>query len=400
MEDRSSEVPQIRFLWGFKTMAFSILLTAVIPSLFLGGPSKPQTFTIFGVALAGVLLAEWSIERLSPRQAPPSSPSQSQRVLLISSLATFAACTGYALSAVFGFGSIAEVALEYSYSPLASVANGLKALNGVAMTLVALLRLLRAISARHYWFSSLLIIAFASVSSLLNGYLGGVAVPLLTFAIVGTLTRAMKWRWVVAGVLCVAMLMPALFVLRDNVRVEQGMERSSLAVGPFERLRSDTTVALIDQALPAADVGMPSTWLLLRTALVPRVLDPGRPLIEMGRLMNTALGFNTANNVSFGTYGTAYWIGGLPAVAASAISLGALFGIGVRYFTSVLGASLLGTVAPLMARQEATFPTFFSGIAQTMLTVLLLMAIARLIEVFFCPRRRQVKVILPRSGIG
>lgn len=79
--------------------------------------------------------------------------------------------------------------------------------------------------------------------------------------------------------------------------------------------------------------------------------------------MNYAIGNVTFNNVSFGHYGTVYWLYGLSGVIVVALLLGLLFGLGVRLFGHVWGAAILGAVVPPADSPETTFPNYLVGLA-------------------------------------
>ena len=79
-------------------------------------------------------------------------------------------------------------------------------------------------------------------------------------------------------------------------------------MGPMERFRVDLLMSDLENAVPASWVDLPDPGLLARTAVVPRVLDPQRPIIDVGQQITYARGFGNANNSTFGHYGNVFWM--------------------------------------------------------------------------------------------
>lgn len=351
-------------------MAVFALLFAIIPSITLGGS---DTLLVLGLTL--VPLAAFAVgERLTERRRPHllRAAESRFRVRALISLAAACSATGHLLSIRYGLGSVSEVVAGYQYSNLGSGARVLESLTGFSVVMSAYGEFFGYITRKTAWLVTALVLGLALLASLAAGYLGGATAYLTTFLVVGSLTRLVRPRHIIAGIGAVVLLLPALFKMRDTVREGVGLGRSSLVVGPFERFRVDTLMTLLNGSYPKEWVNVPDLALLVRTALVPRFLDPERPVIDIGQQINYALGNTNLNNATFGHYGTVYWLYGWLGIVTVAFLLGGLFGLGVRWYSHLMGSVLLVSVAYPAVWPETPFPAYWVGMIQLWILLALL----------------------------
>lgn len=350
-------------LWGFRWMAVLLLAFAIGPALLLRDSNLRLVLLLTVVPLAAFGTAEYLIER-GREPWPRRAAARNGYVKKFLVLAFVCSVIGYLLSIVNGFGSVAEVVVGYQYSPLYSISRTLTGLTAVCLVLIVYGERFEILPRRPAMRLAAVLLTLAFIDGLQAGYLGSSMAELVTFLVLGTMTGLITWRVVGVAVAGGLLLLPTLFDLRDNVRAAAGLQRSGEVVGPLERFRIDTQISLLDSALPSEWVSPPDAGLLIRTALVPRILDPARPILDIGQQMNEALGFTHNNNISFGHYGTVFWLHGIPGVVVVAGLLGVLFGLGVKHFSHIWAVVLLASVATPSVWPEVTFPNYFVGMIQ------------------------------------
>ncbi|MEU5564178.1 hypothetical protein [Micromonospora musae] len=102
---------------------------------------------------------------------------------------------------------------------------------------------------------------------------------------------------------------PTLFALRNDIRVEGGVSVAQ-DVTAGDRLRFDLQVARAGEFDAPVDVGQPGPAEFARYGLIPRVLDPDRPTISTGSLINQYLGGTAFSSYSFLALGNVYFLDG------------------------------------------------------------------------------------------
>lgn len=386
---------QLRRMWGAKWMGVLVLLFAVGPSLVLGGTNVRLVVVLSLVPLAMFTLSEFLVERGSDVARAPAVSGRFSRTLL--GVLFVAVLIGYCVLVAGGYGSIAEVVEGYAYSPMYTAARMLTSLAPLCLGMVVYSEYFGHISRKRAWVSAITILASAMLASLSAGYLSGFLPEAVTFLVLGTLTGMLGRRTLGAGLIMVLVLIPVAFGIRDDVRESAGVGRSSQIVGPFERFRVDSQISLLDRATPSSWLELPELSLYVRTAVVPRLLDPERPTLGIAQQMNYALGYSNANNVSFGNYGTVFWLFGMGGVVIVAGTLGALFGLGVRSFEHIWGLAVICGVARPAVWPEATFPNYLVGLSQFWILSLVAVSVAYLCDLMTRARPRPATEHPPES---
>lgn len=369
----------LRPMWGVRSFAAVALITAVMPALLLDESNARLVVPIVGVAAAGLAVGEWFAERGSSRRPARREFDRSFGVSLVWVFA-LGAVVGLLLAGAFNTLSIEAVYSGYQYGVVSTVSRMLMALTAPAVALAVWSNHRGWLSARTTWILSGGLVLLTLAVSLKGGYLS-VAIPVgVVFLVLGSMTHLIRLRHLAVGTVLLAVLLPLMFQVRDDVREDLGGTRSSEGVGPMERFRVDLLMSDLENAVPASWVDLPDPGLLARTAVVPRVLDPQRPIIDVGQQITYARGFGNANNSTFGHYGNVFWMYSWLGVACVSLSLGVLFGLGFRLFDSGVGAILLSAVTAPTVWLEAAFPAYWSGIVQSLLLSFSVVAVTWLVR--------------------
>ncbi|TDB79765.1 hypothetical protein [Micromonospora sp. KC721] len=128
-------------------------------------------------------------------------------------------------------------------------------------------------------------------------------------AAAGAVCGLLRAREVVVVGVVLLVAWPTLFTLRNELRVEGGVSVAA-DVTASDRLRLDLQLAEVAQHDAPVDVGQPGITDFARYGLVPRMLDPDRPPLSTGALINQYLGGSATSAYSFLALGNVYFIEG------------------------------------------------------------------------------------------
>ena len=123
------------------------------------------------------------------------------------------------------------------------------------------------------------------------------------------LTRLVPWTWIAASVAVLAVIWPTVFAIRNEQRVANGVDVDD-SVSAFDRVRFDELIVRAQQYGPGHDLGQPGLWDVLRYGLVPRFLDPDRPSVSSGFLVNVFMGGSSFSADHFLPVATAWFFWG------------------------------------------------------------------------------------------
>jgi hypothetical protein len=186
----------------------------------------------------------------------------------------------------------------------------------------------------------------------------------LALALCAVLASVVKPHWIVAGILAVALAWPTLNELRNETRLRTGVAAEIVqSQTASERLQLNANLALAANIDVPADIGQPGFADVIRRGLVPRVLDPGRPAVSTGTLLNAALGGTTISSFGFTILGNAYvlsgWDGLVLYIALASLGIGIL----VRR-RGILAFLLVGVLVRDCLWIEASYPDGVAGFLQ------------------------------------
>ncbi len=132
---------------------------------------------------------------------------------------------------------------------------------------------------------------------------------LVTLAAVALLTRLLPRSWILGGVAAVAVVWPTVYQIRNTLRQANGIAVAE-DVSATDRLRFDEQIVKAEQYGPGHDLGQPDLFSALRYGLVPRFLDPGRPAVSSGNLVNEFLGGASFSSWTFMSVATSWFFWG------------------------------------------------------------------------------------------
>lgn len=361
--DAAEAVKPVRHA-GFRLYAIFTFALGVIPFTLLSSERTPLTLLLMLIPLACFGIAE----SVCTRGIEWSSSTDSRAAaLLLITLATGATAAGSALQIAYGFGSVSEVSAGYTYSTLYSVTRMLNATGPLAMATLVHAWRFGHLSGRCAGFLATAVAVATFSAGLSAGYLSSAVPVVLTFVVAGFTVGLIRLRLIVALGLTILLILPILFTARDDTRESLGYDRSSAVVGPYERLRFDTKLDLIPAAAPSEVLDLPGAGLLLRTAVIPRVVDPKRPIIDVSRQINYAIGSTVENNVSFSNYGNAFWLFDWPGVILVSVLMGLVFASATRYFSSLFGVAAFSACAAPAVWPQVVFPEYLIAGIQALL---------------------------------
>lgn len=193
----------------------------------------------------------------------------------------------------------------------------------------------------------------------------------ITCAVLLVYVKALAPRWILLAVLVALPVWPTVFAIRNAIREAQGV--ATVSQGAFDRLRYDLQIARAAHLPVPLDVGQPRGGEVIRYGLVPRVLDPGRPVISTGvRIASYLSGVSTPWAYTFLPIATMYVFEGggfLPVFyGAIAIAVHLLLRGGQRVTSFRL--ALFGLLVSGPLGWFATYPDSTIGMLQGVVSML------------------------------
>ena len=136
----------------------------------------------------------------------------------------------------------------------------------------------------------------------------------ITFvAIVGLLFGLFQVRYVAIAIAITFLLWPTIFTIRNGIRASGGVTVST-TVTAGDRLRFDLQVSRAGELRVPVKIETPTVLDAIRYGAIPRILDPGRPVLSTGSQINVYLGGDTTSSFTFLPLGTIYFLGGYQAI--------------------------------------------------------------------------------------
>jgi hypothetical protein len=282
------------------------LVFVLIPALNRPGP--PNTFVVritlagLGVILATELLLS-PLSRLGGR--PQRVPVRAAGVLMLIGLVAFAVSSGLGYSTYSNQVSAGQFAkLASLFSPFTSWAliGGVLLIYCARQGAISRLQLLVRLGLAGFFHLAVGI------------YVTAIIAPSFVFAFslgVGLImSRLVKPRWLLVGLLIATLAWPPIWGLRNGARLQSGLSRAQVAGETAQdRLKLDSLLALAeDVELPKGSA--PSLLDVLRFGLVPRIFDPGRGYLSMSQVFNRVVGGTERSALSFTLFGDLYVVGG------------------------------------------------------------------------------------------
>ncbi|MFD6565563.1 hypothetical protein [Micromonospora profundi] len=320
---QAARAPGGRVIWILRRYPITILVLApyallIVPmAVVYDNPQTAFILRLLGAALASTLLVEMVVGAERPRRrwrpGIAAVNAAHRHLYLVARVVAVVSVAASITAARAGQGSIfTQLVDEVAASPVARMA-ALPA--GWAYLAFALLlgSFLggHASRARVFcWIGFLAAgqaaaVALTGITSPLFGYLAFVAGA-------GAICGLLRVRGVVILGAVLLLAWPTLFSLRNDIRVDGGVDVAD-DVTAGDRLRFDLQLGHAAELDVPVDVGQPGPSEFLRYGLVPRILDPDRPAISTGSLINYYLGGSPTSSYSFLALGNVYffvgWLG-------------------------------------------------------------------------------------------
>ncbi|MGC4783722.1 hypothetical protein OHQ88_16285 [Micromonospora zamorensis] len=306
--------------WVLRHYPISILVLApyallLVPMAVLY--TNPQTMFILrllGAALVGTLIVETTALTARPqRRWRPSvaAVNASHRyVYVVARLVTVISVAASITAAHAGQGTIfTQLDDAVATSPVARIAALSAGWSYLAFALLvaSFLGGLASRSRVVCWIG--LLVAGQVVTAALTGITSPLFGYLSFAAGAGAICGLFRVREVALLGAAILLAWPTLFALRNDIRTDGGVS-VAYDVTAGDRLRLDLQLAhAADHDVPV-DVGQPGPTEFVRYGLVPRILDPDRPAISTGALINQYLGGAATSSYSFLALGNLYFLVG------------------------------------------------------------------------------------------
>lgn len=178
---------------------------------------------------------------------------------------------------------------------------------------------------------AVLLVCFLKVGlGLTNGMVGSSAAFVLAIVIAALWLELIRFRWFVIIVALGVGSWPKLAEYRNKLRSEV-VGYSFDSTDPFSRLRLDEQMASVAVLIPRPAILEPPSWLtVMRTGLVPSVLDSNRPPIDVGSRFSVALGGSALNSTSATLLGNVVILTGWIGLAAFMVVIAAILALLLR----------------------------------------------------------------------
>jgi hypothetical protein len=201
---------------------------------------------------------------------------------------------------------------------------------------------------------------------------------LLVLGVMSLLAGVIRPVWLVAGLLLVFLAWPTLYQFRNQSRSIVTGRSSTLTNGnPQSRLQLDRELADV-KALHGVDIaGLPSDTTILSEAFIPRFLDPSRPILQTGTLLNEAIfGISTSSSTLTNFGGIWLTTGGYRGLIMELVIVSGAAGLLLRR-----GSPFSFVVVALAVHQllwiEAVFPDALAGMGQYTVSAAVAMLVFR-----------------------
>ena len=210
-----------------------------------------------------------------------------------------------------------------------------------------------------------------------------ITAPLPSFALAifaaAMVLGLVRLRTLAVAALVAILLWPAYQAVRNENRIGYGgsVVAATQTVSALDRLREDLLLSQAAVVGDELDVPQASVADVVRYGLIPRALDPDRPPLPSGKLLNAALGGSARSSNTFTVIGNLYSLdGGLAAIAVYC-SLLALWTAALVRRLSPLRLALFAITVHGMLWIEGIYPDSLIGLVQATVSVSLVWLLVR-----------------------
>ncbi|MEV4389164.1 hypothetical protein AB0J68_26205 [Micromonospora sp. NPDC049580] len=297
--------------------ALLILPTAV----FYRNPETGFIVSLVGLAVLGSAAVE-TVGRLLGRPDPRwregfrRAHARYPRLYPVAIVVTLTSIAANVLGAHLGRGTIVnQVAGDLADGPLAMVSTLFSGWTALGFALLVASHLSGRLSRvkLHGWLAVLV------GAELYVALLTAVTAPLVALvffmAATGALCGVFRLRYLVVCAVVLFLAWPAVFEHRNNIREDRGVAVDT-TVTATDRLRLDSQLSVVAGFDVPVDLGQPGVTDYLRYGLVPRVLDPDRPVLSTGQRINLYIGGGSTSAYTFLLLGNIWFFDGPVGVVA------------------------------------------------------------------------------------
>lgn len=366
-------------------LTLQLAVTVAVPALIKETEPIETILGICAVAVAAAFCIELISSPLRVRHTSPKIASlAAARWLLIVGLVAIAVTT------IGGQGSYAVQLGLAELSPLVSIFTPFDIWATFGAVLYMWFYRENLISKRRAWTAVGAVITAHAAAGLYRGIVGQAAAAIIALLIIALLMCLVRLRVLAVLIAALVLIWPTIYDFRDSLRHEvsgASVVSSDDAVG---RLQLDEQMSLVGYFGPGSDqVAVPSASTVIRTGVLPSVIDSDRPPLNTGAMMSVATGGSPMNSRSATFFGNVYIFEGLVAVGVVAAAIAVIMGMAMRRSRSPWAFMVAGIIYQYLMSFNASYP---NGIAA------LLQGCGALIVAYIFVHFLRVKQAKPRSG--
>lgn len=349
---------------------------ALWPAIFDGDRYRALIFAMVGVALVSTFVVELAFVGLRPSRGTAREVNIRRAGFItlfgsaVSLIGTFLGVGDY------GFGAASGLQAASHFSVLVTPLQ-LWVPIGLALCLYAYQR-------QHAARRSILgVIGAAALMQLVIVLRQATTVSLFELLfLAGSLALVsgfLRFRWVVVLLIAVMIVWPVLYAVRNASRdATLGSTTAFAGTTASSRLEDDREIAAAI-AVHQNGIrlqGLPSPLLVLETGLLPRALQPGRPVMDTSSLLSQAVGGPATSSYTFTGIGGIWFLYGWGGLVAAFAGFG-LVGVLCTRHRGPFAFVLLGGMLYELLWIETTFPDAFAGFLQFAVSALVAFIVVR-----------------------
>lgn len=342
---------------------------AIVPAYYAGNERADFIAGLLAVAVASAAVVETIAAPLHRRPAPsgaaggPDVITGARRVaavaIIVALLSTAAGVGSYSA----GIGQTAIPSLGPILTPLRPwtyIATGLLLWSWRAgqCTRASALRWLGALASVELLYG----IASARMAPS--------AAALFTIASGAVIFGLLRGRVLIAAGLVGVLAWPTLAIIRNERRTAAGAAGFHGGYDAKSRLRMDQLIGTASDYRPGMDVGQPADLDIVRYGLVPRALDPDRPTVATGVLLNELRGGGPFSSYTFMLIGNVWLLGGWIVFVGYWAGVAALIAVLLaRREAGPWAAALLVLAVQYLVWMGCTYPDAMIGFLQSLVSL-------------------------------
>lgn len=176
------------------------------------------------------------------------------------------------------------------------------------------------------------VIAAHAAAGLYRAILGQAAAAIVTLLVVAVLMGLVRLRALAGIIAALVIVWPTVYDFRDSARKDvTGSSSVVSAEDPMGRLQLDEQMSLVGRFKPGGgQIDVPTATTVIRTGLLPSVIDSPRPPLDTGSQMSVALGGSYLNSRSATFFGNVYIFEGMTGIGVVAAALALAMGVAMR----------------------------------------------------------------------